>query len=32
MEQEATKTTGSIKTDITKEIEQEINKADINTK
>jgi hypothetical protein len=32
MEQEATKTTGAIKTDITKEIEQEIKKADINKK
>lgn len=32
MEQEATKTTGAIKTDITKEIEQEIKNADINKK
>lgn len=32
MQQEATKTTSEIKTDITKEIEQEIKKADINKK
>lgn len=32
MELDATKTTGAIKTDITKEIEQEIKKADINKK
>jgi uncharacterized damage-inducible protein DinB len=32
MEQEATKTTGAIKTDITNEIEQEIKNADINKK